>query len=168
VYQNGAIITSNTQPNCAAASLSYKSYDFYIGSATTASANLTSSYQYTSSDVRYCWRFYPCTGTTSPNYICKISAANMPCYPPPNPPPPPPLPPLPPLPPAPPSCAPASNATFFCTFNTSTCYWYGATQTNQATAEGVCQGLSGHLTSYADHYEQVRRSAARPRRASHP
>jgi hypothetical protein len=56
--------------------------------------------------------------------------------------------------------APASNATYFCTFTTNNCYWYSATQTNQATAQTFCRGLGGHLVSFSNHDEQVRGSVA--------
>lgn len=98
------MLSSTSQPNCAASTLAYKGYDHYIGDPTFASASQAASYQYSGSDIRFCWAFYTCSTASTLNYMCKINKAVMPCYPPPAPPPPPPSPPSPPWPPSPVTC----------------------------------------------------------------
>lgn len=88
-------------PDCAFASSTYLSYDFYFGATTLAAAANQSFYQF-EGDIRNCFSFSACSGTAR-HSICQSVMTAMPCYPPPLPPPPP-RPPSPPLPPFPPTC----------------------------------------------------------------
>jgi hypothetical protein len=112
-----AQVASGLGYDCVLAVNSYK-YDAFVGDAFNADSVLRAANYLSTDDDKYGWAAAICTGTYSS--ICEANATAFPCYPPPSPPPPPPQPPSPPSPPLPPSCAPAANATFFC--SATTCY----------------------------------------------
>ncbi len=133
---------------CAAAASDY-SYDQYRGPLSPIQQANASLYTKTAAN-KYGWM--PADCSVQFGFVCQALASAFPSAPPPSSPPPPPVPPSPPSPPLPPSCAPAANATFFCT--ATVCYSYLMRQVVAEQARAGCNALSGQVVLYSSMGEQ--------------
>lgn len=109
----------------------------FVGNPVSSASVASRSSYISSPDDKYGWAAAICNGRY--HAICEAPAEAFPCHPPPSPSPPPPLPPSPPSPPLPPSCAPAPNATFFCTADS--CYSLQLQAASYSNARELCELL---------------------------